>query len=114
MDMMENDDKLITQFFQEQMPNVEDDGFSRRVMHRLPDKKRHLSRLWTIICSVVGVAFFLLIDGIDSLRISLGNVFGDFIGSVSSFHIIDFTPLAVAVGILTIFGVTLYNVVTTD
>lgn len=109
--MMENDDKLITLFFEEQMPDKHDDGFSRKVMRRLPDKTRNLSRLWTMICSVAGVALFLLIDGIDSLRIGLGNVLGDFVGSVSSFHIVDFTPLAIVIGFFTLVGVMVFNIV---
>lgn len=112
--MMENDEKLIMQFFEEQMPDKHDEGFSKRVMRRLPDKTRHLSQLWTMICSVAGVVFFLLIDGIDSLRIGLGNVLGDFVGAVSSFRIVDVTPLVIVIGFFTLAGVMVYNLVTVE
>ena len=36
--MMETDDKLIRAFFAEQKQEIPDNGFSRRVMNRLPHK----------------------------------------------------------------------------
>lgn len=113
--MIENDDeRLIARFFQENKKEIPDDGFTRRVMRRLPTRTRRLSRLWTLLCSVAGVVFFLLTDGIDSLRAALGNVAGDFIGSLSSFHITGVTPLAVVVGVITLLLVTVSNVVSAE
>ena len=43
---------------------VADDGFSQRVMQRLPQRDvRSLSRLWTAFCIVIGVALFVAMRG---------------------------------------------------
>ncbi len=59
-----DDDLLLEQFFQaaraEQLP---DNGFTHRVMTRLPEHQVRLSRLWTAACIAVGLIVFTLIDG---------------------------------------------------
>ena len=51
-----DDDLLLEQFFQaaraEQLP---DNGFTHRVMTRLPERQLRLSKLWTAACIVMGV-----------------------------------------------------------
>ena len=58
------DDLLLEQFFQaardEQLP---DNGFTHRVMTRLPERQVRLSKLWTAACIVVGIVVFTLIGG---------------------------------------------------
>ena len=41
------DDKLLQQFFSDNRKEIEDNGFSRRVMHHLPDRYYRISQLWT-------------------------------------------------------------------
>lgn len=57
-------DLLLEQFFQaaraEQLP---DNGFTHRVMTRLPEHQVRLSRLWTAACIAVGLIVFTLIGG---------------------------------------------------
>ncbi|MBR6188989.1 MAG: DUF5056 domain-containing protein [Prevotella sp.] len=59
-----DDDLLLEQFFQaaraEQVP---DNGFTHRVMTRLPEHQLLLSRLWTAACIIVGLVVFTLIGG---------------------------------------------------
>lgn len=59
-----DDDLLLERFFQaaraEQLP---DNGFTHRVMTRLPERQLRLSRLWTAACIVLGVVVFTLIGG---------------------------------------------------
>ena len=63
----QGDDALLEQFFapaREQQ--LADNGFTERVMHRLPDRAMQLSRLWTLVCLVIGIVFivvFLLFQG---------------------------------------------------
>lgn len=47
-----DDDKLIAQFFNDNAVSIEDDGFSRRVMHSLPSRATRLNRVWTAVCAV--------------------------------------------------------------
>ena len=59
-----DDDLLLERFFQaaraEQLP---DNGFTHRVMTRLPERQLRLSKLWTAACIVLGVVVFTLSGG---------------------------------------------------
>ena len=63
--MTDKDNMMIEDFFkQAALQQIEDNGFTERVMHNLPDRKgymvRRLSQLWTLFCiAVAGVLFFM-------------------------------------------------------
>jgi hypothetical protein len=63
--MTDKDNMMIEAFFkQAAQQQIEDNGFTERVMHNLPDRKaqvvRRLSQLWTLFCiAVAGVLFFM-------------------------------------------------------
>ena len=63
--MTDKDNRMIEDFFkQAAQQQIEDNGFTERVMHSLPDRKNHvvrrLSQLWTLFCiAVAGVLFFM-------------------------------------------------------
>ena len=42
---------------------MDDNGFTERVMRRLPDGALRLSRYWTIFCIVVAVVLFFVFNG---------------------------------------------------
>lgn len=67
MDM--TDHELLEQLFRPMKEmQVADDGFSQRVMQRLPQRDvRSLSRLWTAFCIVIGVILFIAIRGWELL-----------------------------------------------
>lgn len=56
------DELLLKQFFDEHRIDVSDDDFSRRVMRRLPDRKRRISRIWTAVCAAVVLVFLVRND----------------------------------------------------
>ena len=64
--MTDKDNMMIEEFFkQAARQQIEDNGFTERVMRNLPDRKievvRKLSLLWTLFCmAVAGVLFFVL------------------------------------------------------
>ena len=64
--MTDKDNMMIEEFFkQAARQQIEDNGFTERVMRNLPDRKlevvRKLSQLWTLFCmAVAGVLFFML------------------------------------------------------
>ena len=66
MAMTDKDNMMIEDFFkQAARQQIEDNGFTERVMRNLPDRKlevvRKLSQLWTLFCmAVAGVLFFVL------------------------------------------------------
>ena len=83
--MTDKENMMIEALFkQAAQQQIEDNGFTERVMKNLPDRKldvaRRLSQLWTLFCLVVaGVLFFVfggwqVVTGLfyASLRVMLG------------------------------------------
>ena len=83
--MTDKDNIMIEEFFkQAAQQQIEDNGFTERVMQSLPDRKDHmvrrLSQLWTFFCiAVAGVLFFIfggwqVVTGLffASLRVIIG------------------------------------------
>lgn len=79
MDMTENDNRLLEQFFQEAaVQQIEDNGFTERVMERIQEQTEGatsrsilrsslLSHLWTLFCVVLFVVAFIIMQGWHSL-----------------------------------------------
>jgi hypothetical protein len=62
--MEDNNDILLQQFFAEaSRQEIADDGFSRRVINRLPSRVNWLVRLWTVFCVTVGIVLFVVFRG---------------------------------------------------
>ena len=75
MDMNDNENILIESFFKEAaQQQIEDNGFTERVMANLPagevNLAHRLTRLWTWFCVVLGGVLFFLLNGWDSLKAS--------------------------------------------
>ena len=87
-----SDDELVAMFFDENRQEIEDNGFSHHVMKQLPSQSIWLRRVWTLVCWVVGIAFFFFGDGIEQLKLVLFNATGNFVGFLSS---IDFSNLPI-------------------
>ena len=65
MDMTDKDNLLLEDFFkQAAQQQIEDNGFTKRVMENLPvsqqEKAHRLSLLWTAFCVALGVVLFFL------------------------------------------------------
>jgi len=76
MDMTEDNDLLLKQFFQDAaQQQIPDNGFTERVMQHLPQRsplaahRTLLTRLWNLCCVVVFAILFVLIDGWDLLLV---------------------------------------------
>ena len=83
--VMTDNNQLLEDFFkQAAQQQIEDNGFTERVMQQLPDARtdnvRRLSRLWSLFCILVGVGLFFAFGGwqvlqglfIGGLRMLLG------------------------------------------
>ena len=73
MAMTDKDNIMLEEFFkQAARQQIEDNGFTERVMQSLPDRKyataRRLSQLWTLVCVVVGAALFFAFGGWQVLK----------------------------------------------
>ena len=74
MDMIDNDERLLQQFFSEAAhQKIEDNGFTERVMQRLPVVRRsplnRFSRLWTLFCVSVFTVLFIVFHGWELLAV---------------------------------------------
>ncbi len=62
--MNKTEDQLISQFMQANKREIADNGFSRRVMNRLPMQAHVLSDILTGICVVLCGLLFVAFDGV--------------------------------------------------
>lgn len=75
MTELDNNDKLLRDFFQENKQEIADKGFSRRVMHHLPDHRNRLSRIWTALMMLIGTVLFIGLGGLEAVWNTLREVF---------------------------------------
>ena len=69
------DEQLLQQFFTEHKQAIPDQGFTRRVMRRLPLRTLLFEKLWTTLCAVICVVMFFAMDGIHQVFRPLGAFF---------------------------------------
>ena len=99
-----SDEDLIGKFFAEQTFDVPDQGFSSRVMRRLPDSSLRLSRIWTAVCAVALVAVFILTKGWVALMGSFQGLFADTVTSVSQLSLASAFATVVTLSALACYG----------
>ena len=88
--MTDNDQILLESFFkQAAQQQIEDNGFTERVMAAVDRSPKSntlwWSKLWTIFCVAVGVALFFLLGGWESLKMSLGVLSSTIVTSLEVF-----------------------------
>ena len=71
--MEDKNDIMLKQLFSEAaQQQIEDNGFTERVMANLPERSgysvRTLSRLWTMFCLIIGMLIFWLASGYSALE----------------------------------------------
>lgn len=81
--MTETDEQLLNRFFQSaRTRQIADDGFTKRVVGRLPDQAERQSNWWTCCCVAVGIVLFVVCRGWEPLLADLGSLLRMLIGSV--------------------------------
>ena len=105
MDMTEDNDLLLKQFFQEaSQQQIADNGFTERVMQRLPQhtslaaRRTLLTRLWTASCIVVFAVLFVVFHGWELLTIQFEVMLQTL--SVQTFSVNLLMAVAVLFGLL--------------
>lgn len=74
--MKENDnDKLLRDFFAENNREIADNGFSRRVMRRLPDRSHRLTRIWSAFVMAFAAVLFVWLGGLEAAWETIREVF---------------------------------------
>lgn len=101
--MTEIDDKMIDMFMKEHKKEVQDNGFSRRVMRRLPEYERRINRIWTGVCTVICVSLFFIFDGLSSLLGLLHEFFAS--AMHNSISTMNLQTLLIAGGVLIFLGI---------
>ena len=70
--MMEDNDKLLRDFFSANKQEVADNGFSSKVMNSLPQRVNPFTKMWGAFVLLAGIILFFIFDGwlavIESLR----------------------------------------------
>lgn len=101
---MENvNEDIIIRFMHEQKEELEDNGFSRRVMRRLPRQHRWAGWIFNAICMGICLYLFYLLNGMEILFNTLKEYFLSF--SQSFIENANLTTMAIAVGVIAIIGV---------
>lgn len=101
--MTETDDKLLKQFFSEQKQEIEDRGFSRRVMRNLPGRSHRFGQVWSGLCMALAAILFFAFGG---LQATIGTLREVFVSLVQHSTTANFDPksLAIAAVVLLILG----------
>lgn len=99
-----SDEELVGKFFAEQSFDVPDQGFSNRVMRRLPGRTVQLNRIWTAVCAVALVAVFILTKGWVALIGSFQGLFADTVTSVSQLSLASAFATVVTLSALACYG----------
>lgn len=73
--MMENEDKLIAQFLSPGRREIADNGFTRRVMRHLPDRRERLAQIWSWAGFALALGLFIALDGVQLLWNALREAF---------------------------------------
>ena len=72
MDMIEDNDSLLQQFFSEAASQqIADDGFTERVMQRLPSRMNWFVRIWNTVCIGLFAVLFIVFRGWELLAVQL-------------------------------------------
>lgn len=100
--MMENDDKLIKDFMLANKHEMEDNGFSHRVIRHLPQQAKWLSDILSVACTLVCCALFYIFNGFEILC----RAISDIVTSQAYYLISDtnFQSLIIATVVLVIIG----------
>ncbi|MFA6873676.1 MAG: DUF5056 domain-containing protein [Bacteroidales bacterium] len=85
--MMKDNDTLLKQFMDANRQEMADNGFSRRVMHRLPCRHNRAAQILNALCAVVSVFLFVTFDGIQAIIEVMRNVLVYTIQHVGTLHI---------------------------
>jgi len=98
-----DDDILLKQFFNENRQEIADNGFTQRVMKRLPGRANRLANMLTAVGVILAVIMFFVLDGLGAIIGTLREVFVSM--SIQGIENIDLKSLVIAGGVLLFFGV---------
>lgn len=100
--MMEtNDDKLLSQFFADNRHEIEDNGFSHRVMRHLPHHcYKCIAQLWNVLTFILAIVLFVVLDGWELILQTLRETFNSVVLQSSAANLDPKSLLLVVVVLL--------------
>lgn len=102
-----SDDELLRSFLAPARVDIADDGFTRRVMRRLPIRQNRLAKIWTAVCMLAFAVVFLLLHGWEMFQLAIVHILQNF--SPEAFiHSISWTQIVyivISFVILSAFGI---------
>lgn len=101
--MNNTDDQLINKFMQANKREIADNGFSRRVMRRLPIRVKVLSDMLTAMGIVVSCILFIVFDGASLIYDAVVPVFQQL--SARLIDNLNFQTLIPIVAVMTYLGI---------
>ena len=108
--MIENDEQMLIRFFEENRLEIEDNGFTERVVRQLPTRAVKLNRIWTLICWVVGISFFFIMDGVGQLQRVVLQLIHAVAGMFASVDLSIYSFILVIILIFTMISVKMYQI----
>jgi len=108
--MNDNDEQLIQMFFAEQRQDIPDQGFSRRVMRQLPSRAWQLNRIWTAICSVVGILLFFFCGGTQIVKLLLMYLVKVILILLHGIGTLDVSPVTLYLGLIAFMLIASINI----
>ena len=104
--MNKNDEQLISKFMQANKQDVADNGFSRRVMRRLPIRAKAISDILTAICVVASCILFYVFDGAGLIYEAFESFLPAFRqSSVQMIENLNFQTLIPILAVITYLGI---------
>ena len=64
--MEDKDEMMLQAYFEANRQHIADDGFSRKVMRRLPDHAAIYNKIWTAVCAVAAIAILAASHSLSS------------------------------------------------
>lgn len=108
--MMEDNDKLITQFFAQHRQTIANDGFSQEVMRRVSSRAVRQNKMWVALCWCLGIILFFFFNGIATVQVMLLHIGKDLFGIISAVDLSSCNPFIFYIGLCTLALVGAYNV----
>ena len=69
-----SDEALLEDFFNNCQQEIDDNGFTEKVMKGLPVSASWLNKIWTIVCVMTGIAFLYFTHALQGLADSLTTI----------------------------------------
>jgi len=113
------DERMIASFFEQYgKEEIADEGFSERVISRLPKREwsiaMRLNTIWTCICGIAAIVLFVCADGIGIISTVAQGVWNSMLTSVSTVEITLSSVATVLVALLTLYAVAVFDIATSD